>query len=45
MIFTLFSVLFWYRSLIQFGFASSLTRSSEVPQGDSPYLITPSGRM
>ena len=36
---------FSHSSLIQFGFAASLTRSSEVPQGDSPYLITPNGRM
>jgi hypothetical protein len=32
-------------SLVEFGFAASLTRSSEVPQGDSPYLITPNGRL
>ena len=31
-------------SLIEFGFAASLTHSSEVPQGTSPYLITPTGR-
>ncbi len=32
-------------SLLEFGFAASLTRSSDVPQGDSPYLITPNGRL
>jgi hypothetical protein len=32
-------------SLIEFGFAASRTFSREVPQGDVPYLITPSGRM
>jgi carboxypeptidase family protein len=32
-------------SLIEFGFAASRTFTREVPQGDLPYLITPSGRM
>src|SRR5450432_1937348 len=32
-------------SLIEFGFASSLTHSLEVPQGTDPYLITPTGRL
>ena len=36
---------FSHSSLIEFGFAASLTHSSEVPQGDAPYLITPSGRL
>jgi hypothetical protein len=31
-------------SLIEFGVATSLTHSREVPQGNKPYLITPSGR-
>ncbi|MEO8367607.1 MAG: carboxypeptidase regulatory-like domain-containing protein [Candidatus Solibacter sp.] len=32
-------------SLIEFGFAASLTHSSEVPQGSAPYVITPNGRL
>jgi len=32
-------------SLIEFGFAASITHSGAVPQGDSPYLITPTGRL
>ena len=32
-------------SLIEIGFAASRTGSREIPQGDLPYLITPSGRM
>ena len=32
-------------SLIEFGFAASLTHSVEVPQGTAPYLITPGGRL
>ena len=35
---------FGHSSLIEFGFATSLTHSLEVPQGNGPYLITPSGR-
>ena len=35
---------FSHSSLIEFGFAASLTHSSEVPQGNASYLITPSGR-
>ena len=36
---------FGHSSLIEFGFAASLTHSLEVPQGSAPYLITPSGRL
>ena len=32
-------------SLIEIGFATSLTHSGAVPQGESPYLITPNGRL
>jgi hypothetical protein len=32
-------------SMIEFGFAASWTHSGAVPQGTSPYLITPSGRL
>jgi len=35
---------FSHSSLIEFGLAASRTHSREVPQGDSPYLITPDGR-
>jgi hypothetical protein len=31
-------------SMIEFGFAASLTHSTATPQGDAPYLITPDGR-
>jgi len=31
-------------SMIEFGFAASLTHSTAIPQGDAPYLITPDGR-
>jgi hypothetical protein len=36
---------FSHSSLIEFGVAASRTHSSEIPQGDSPYLITPDGRL
>jgi hypothetical protein len=36
---------FTHSSLIEFGFAVSLTHSTGVPQGDGLYLITPSGRL
>ena len=37
--------LFFTRSsLLEFGFAASLTHSTAEPQGDAPYLITPDGR-
>ena len=32
-------------SLIEFGFAASRTFSREIPQGTSPYLISPNGRL
>ena len=32
-------------SLLEFGFAASITHSAEIPQGDSPYLITSNGRL
>lgn len=32
-------------SLIEFGFAASLTHNTTEPQGDAPYLITPDGRL
>ncbi len=32
-------------SLVEFGFAVSLTHSGDVPQGSAPYLITPTGRL
>ena len=32
-------------SLVEVGFASSRTFSRQTPQGDSPYLITPNGRL
>jgi hypothetical protein len=32
-------------SLVEFGFAASLTHSGDVPQGSAPYLITPNGRL
>ena len=32
-------------ALIEIGFASSRTFSREVPQGDSPYLVSPGGRL
>ncbi len=31
-------------SLIEFGFAASLTHNTTAPQGDAPYLIAPDGR-
>lgn len=31
-------------SLIEFGFAGSLTHGTEIPQGFAPYLLTPDGR-
>lgn len=31
-------------SMLEFGFAASLTHSTAIPQGDSPYLLTPDGR-
>jgi hypothetical protein len=36
---------FGHSSLIELGFASSLTHSDEIPQGDAPLLITPNGRL
>ena len=35
---------FSHSSLLEVGFASSLTHSTAIPQGDAPYLITPDGR-
>jgi hypothetical protein len=32
-------------SMIEFGFAASLTHNTAEPQGDAPYLIAPDGRM
>ena len=37
--------LFSRGSLLEVGFASSRTFSREVPQGDLPYVVTPSGRL
>jgi hypothetical protein len=34
-----------HSSMIEFGFAASLTHSTAAPQGDAPYLITPDGRL
>ena len=36
---------FGHSSLIEFGFASSLTHALDVPQGNGPYIFTPSGRL
>ena len=36
---------FSHSSLIELGFAASRTFSRETPQGDTPYQITPSGRL
>jgi len=36
---------FSHSSLIEFGFAARRTFTRDAPQGDSPYLITPSGRL
>lgn len=36
---------FSHSSLIELGYAASSTFSRETPQGDSPYLITPTGRL
>lgn len=35
---------FSHSSMIEFGFAASLTHSTAQPQGDAPYLVTPDGR-
>jgi hypothetical protein len=35
---------FSHSSMIEFGFAGSLTHSTAIPQGFAPYLITPDGR-
>jgi hypothetical protein len=36
---------FFGSSMIEFGFAASVTHSTETPQGSEPYLITPGGRL
>ena len=35
---------FSHSSLLEFGFSARRTHSRQIPQGDSPYVITPNGR-